>query len=334
VLCVDGWSLASARRTAKDILHYSLDINHPSFDLEWRALLRDYTHRKLSRPTDRILAISGVATAYQALAGKASVKSITLQEGISTTAFQEYVAGHWLHRLPNDLLWTLFAPQAARPAVYQGPSWSWTSVNGPVGFGSVLWDDDVLGLESRRSTGPRINAQSGTEMSCNFKLPRPYWEIIKVQADLVNLQAPFGAVTGAVLTIKARCRSFNVISFSNCTVSPSCINVVLSFSSRTIHDSNTQCVKLSPDVLITDGTSPLTLMLFGWSNPGLSEYILRGLALKQIESKHSSVRRFERCGVFQVRPNDGDDVDECAEGSWRSLLPFYSTFTEEVFQIV
>jgi hypothetical protein len=98
---------------------------------------------------------------------------------------------------------------------------------------------------------------------------------------------------------------------------------------------DTLYIKLSPDILPMDGTSSLTLMPFGWSDSGSSEYILRGLALKQVGSANgSNMRRFERCGVFQVLVNDDIGADEFAKDRWRSLLPFYSTFTSECFQII
>jgi hypothetical protein len=297
--------------------------------------VRDYTQRKLSRPTDRILAISGVATAYQDLLVRNSAKYATMQQETLATTHEDYVAGHWLRRLPNDLLWTVYAPQRARPAVYQGPSWSWTSVHGAVGFGSVLWDDDVLGQQSHTSAHSKMSGNEDLDICPDLKPPRPCWEIMSVHASLVDDQAPFGAVTEAILTIRAHCKSFDVISFTNCTMNPSCMDIVLSSPEHKIPNYKYQCIKFSPDILAIDDISPLTLMLFGWSHYGTSEYILRGLALKKVISGSAgNVPRFERCGVFQVRANDGDDADECAEGRWRSLMPFYNNFTEETFEIV
>jgi hypothetical protein len=81
-----------------------------------------------------------------------------------------------------------------RPVVYQGPSWSWTSVNSPIGFGSVLWDDDIHGFQSSAMEKSTINGHNDLDMSYSIRPPTPHWEILDVKADLVDDAAPFGAV--------------------------------------------------------------------------------------------------------------------------------------------
>jgi hypothetical protein len=335
MLSVDGWSLASSRRTSRDILHYRLDIEHPTFDLEWRGLVRDYTQRKLSQKTDRILAISGIATAYKDFAEKRRRTKKCIPCDRMASNIDNYVAGHWLYRLPNDLLWTVYTPQSAKPLSYQGPSWSWTSVNGPVGFGSVLWDTDVLGFRADTDSDQWMDDHDALNLTSTLVPPRPRWDILNVRTKLVDNQAPCGAVKESILSIRARLRSFQVIASENCTLNPSCIDLtVVDFCPKN-SEREAYHVKLSPDTLPADTFSSLTLMPFGWSRNGPFEYILRGLAMKEVErARDSDIRRFERCGVFQARANDGDDSDECEEGIWQRLMPFYSTLTEEVFELV
>jgi len=334
-LSVDGWSLASSRRTSRDILHYRLDIEHPTFDLEWRGLVRDYTQRKLSRPTDRILAISGIATAYQRFAESRKQSHDCTQTTQSMITLSTYVAGHWLYRLPNDLLWTVHAPQQARPTVYQGPSWSWTSVNGPVSFGHVLWDTDLLGYRTKAEHDDSMHA---SELHVDGSLeqpPAPHWDILEVTVDLVDDHATCGAVKNAVLTVQGLLQTFSIVSSSNCSMNPNCLNLELQYIDATKPNGITFSVKLSPDVALVGSTSPLILVPFGWSYDGQNEYILRGLALRQASGYHNdAMPRLKRCGVFQIRPNDADDEDECQEGRWRSLMPFYDGFQEKVFEII
>lgn len=92
----------------------------------WRSLVKAYTHRDLSVSTDRILAISALA------------------HRIGDMLQDQYLAGLWRSRLPFDLLWfvdEIFdgsrGVSVLRPAKYQGPSWSWVTVNSPVDFFSV-----------------------------------------------------------------------------------------------------------------------------------------------------------------------------------------------------
>ncbi|RYP51581.1 hypothetical protein DL768_003088 [Monosporascus sp. mg162] len=116
----------------------------------WRDLVEAYTTRSLSVPEDRCLAISGVA------------------DRIAPILKTGYVAGHWEKFLPADLLWNVETPQP-KPRAYQGPSWSWTSVNGSVLF--YMADRDVS------------------------------LEVQKVDTQLYSPKAPFGAVKQGTLRV-------------------------------------------------------------------------------------------------------------------------------------
>lgn len=87
----------------------------------WRELVEAYTTRDLSVPMDRCLAISGLA------------------DRIAPVLNTRYVAGHWEKFLPADLLWHVSTPRP-KPQEYQGPSWSWTSVNSLLSFKNAIRD--------------------------------------------------------------------------------------------------------------------------------------------------------------------------------------------------
>jgi hypothetical protein len=127
----------------------------------WYTMREAYTTRQLTVPTDRILAISGIAERYNSLFR------------------DEYLAGLWKFAFPFELLWEPMARRAkhSRPKVYQGPSWSWTSINGIIRWGSVL--NLELGKHDRM-------------------------ELLDYKVDLVSEEAPFGAVRSAHITVKAR----------------------------------------------------------------------------------------------------------------------------------
>ncbi|KAI0324986.1 HET-domain-containing protein [Cubamyces sp. BRFM 1775] len=84
----------------------------------WREIVEDYTRRKLSNPSDRLVAISGLAEIF----------APTLGPG--------YLAGLWRHTLLSDLLWYCGSRCNLKPTVYCGPSWSWASTDH-----SVSWRD-------------------------------------------------------------------------------------------------------------------------------------------------------------------------------------------------
>ncbi|KAK7184485.1 hypothetical protein PSPO01_09519 [Paraphaeosphaeria sporulosa] len=131
---------------------------------DWYSLVRAYTHRKLTRPTDRILALSGLAKEYCAALD------------------DEYLAGLWRKSLFTELLWTVEGNTHPAPTSFQGPSWSWTSVNGVIDF----------------------KGQYGLEDGKNKQAIRA--KILECQPVLVEDGAPFGAVEEDLcsLTLEAR----------------------------------------------------------------------------------------------------------------------------------
>jgi hypothetical protein len=73
-------------------------------------ILRDYSGRKLSVPSDRLAAISGIASRFAGVLG-------------------DYHAGLWGSARNEELLWKVkdlekLEPRSTR---YQGPSWSWAA---------------------------------------------------------------------------------------------------------------------------------------------------------------------------------------------------------------
>lgn len=74
----------------------------------WTRLVQTYTRGGLTKETDKLVAISGLA------------KGLAAQSGM------EYLAGLWNHQLVQQLLWRAESP-SKRPAVFRAPSWSWAS---------------------------------------------------------------------------------------------------------------------------------------------------------------------------------------------------------------
>ncbi|KAI9877212.1 MAG: hypothetical protein M1830_004517 [Pleopsidium flavum] len=84
---------------------------------DWRSTIKRYTARKLTRGTDKLPGLSGVANMIQMFTG------------------DQYLAGLWRKDLPWELIWSAsFLAPLARPATYRAPSWSWSSVDGPVEY--------------------------------------------------------------------------------------------------------------------------------------------------------------------------------------------------------
>ncbi|KAH7635705.1 HET domain protein pin-c2 [Sordaria sp. MPI-SDFR-AT-0083] len=84
----------------------------------WWQLVADYSDRFLTKDTDKLAALSGVARYHQKDFPDAT-----------------YVAGMWSSHLPEALLWIpgshVDPPVCNRPSEYVAPSWSWASFGGP-----------------------------------------------------------------------------------------------------------------------------------------------------------------------------------------------------------
>ena len=87
----------------------------------WMVVVRDYTSRHLTKETDLLPAIAGLASEF----------------GRQTR--DTYYAGLWRKELLAELMWNLdpepaseIQPPTAGPAEYRAPSWSWASINGVV----------------------------------------------------------------------------------------------------------------------------------------------------------------------------------------------------------
>jgi Heterokaryon incompatibility protein (HET) len=80
----------------------------------WCDIVDDYTARALTRPEDRLVALSGVANVFLETIGDV------------------YLAGNWKTRLPMSLDWRARLPMSKLPSGYLAPSWSWACGIGPV----------------------------------------------------------------------------------------------------------------------------------------------------------------------------------------------------------
>ena len=90
----------------------------------WENICETFAERALTFSSDRAVAISGIAQIFAELSG------------------DQYIAGLWKSCFHSGLLWkiernVLSPKNMLQPTTYQGPSWSWLSVNGPVNFGQV-----------------------------------------------------------------------------------------------------------------------------------------------------------------------------------------------------
>ncbi|KAB8205448.1 heterokaryon incompatibility protein-domain-containing protein [Aspergillus parasiticus] len=84
-------------------------------DRTWRTIVQGYSNGALTRPSDRLPAISGLAK----------------RVNMDTT---DYLAGIWRPSLLHDLVWRVAHGPGPRPTCWIAPSWSWAATNSAVKF--------------------------------------------------------------------------------------------------------------------------------------------------------------------------------------------------------
>jgi hypothetical protein len=84
----------------------------------WHHLVEEYSRRSLTVTTDKLPAISGIAS---------KVKEAT---------DSAYLAGLWKDNLASDLLWSSSPAggQMCAPTTFRAPSFSWASIDGPISY--------------------------------------------------------------------------------------------------------------------------------------------------------------------------------------------------------
>jgi hypothetical protein len=96
----------------------SITSDHQWYELRtpWWTVLTDYTHRSVTVPGDKLVALAAVAEQCQKI--------------FKT----RYLAGLWEDALFKELLWSAAPsiPPQPRPKAYRAPSWSWASIDGPI----------------------------------------------------------------------------------------------------------------------------------------------------------------------------------------------------------
>lgn len=83
----------------------------------WRHIVESYSATKLTKASDKLVAISGLAKKLQ------------------TRLKTDYIAGLWRTNIPYHLLWCCQGPRLPNPRKeYRAPSWSWASIDSEVNY--------------------------------------------------------------------------------------------------------------------------------------------------------------------------------------------------------
>jgi hypothetical protein len=146
---------------------------------QWCMVIQMYSSAALTRESDKLVAISGLARAFQQAYGG------------------EYIAGLWRHQLPAQLVWACEIKHASlrprkRTAKYVAPSWSWASVNAEVrGHWPLSREEDLVAsfshVEVERLDSNPVGPVASASITIRGRLFRMNWTRIHEEAITADL---------------------------------------------------------------------------------------------------------------------------------------------------
>lgn len=240
----------------------------------WWLLVEDYSGRLLTEETDRLIALSGVARAYQ--------EEHFLKGGV------KYGAGLWSSHLPEGLLWQVVSQTRSRHETYIAPSWSWASVKG-----SVRYDMDTFVYRLKREMAKRAvghgqgHEESNPALSISTDQVR---DELKVEEMTVSpkYDDPYGALNDASLVLSGA-RMVEVDSFTQETVIT---------DPATLRRNGEYIGCWTPDGRDWGETCGGVLMCLGIRIDTNREDTISGLLLKEV-GEEDGVVKYRRIGVLR-----------------------------------
>lgn len=234
----------------------------------WHSVVRRYCECSLTFPTDKLVALSGLAK---------HMSGSLLQERDGKGGSDAYLAGHWRDTMPQSLLWETKTP-GIRPYLYRAPSWSWASVDGDIEFASSrpnwTWFPHIISAR----TIPRGRDATGELAGGHITLSTPLCiaKGIKIgkacynEREYYRVKSLHHPDTGKGLEI----------------------------------DYHSSCVHFDT----SNHYEEVAVILFSWERfVQSSSMVARGLAITPIDKIHSCFRRVGLVIFSAVIPDEGDN---------------------------
>jgi hypothetical protein len=260
-------------------------IREDGFIWPWRAIVTTFTRRILSVPSDKLPALSGVATEY----------GLLLQA--------EYVAGLWSCDLPSELLWTpggdngRYADKTLhlRPS-YRAPSWSWASIDSAISFHHCPGDFGV----------------GGGKLSSYYTVHGEISEFLKVveyDVEPAHPYLPYGSLKSGHLKLEGRLLQVEWLHISNVLIHPNdkiratadALPDCLETGSGSTVISSVWCLEICSPGAEGDGTRGLMLK----AETGESTYTRVGIFYFSFDSKLEAEEDEEDCEIFSRQWDQG-----------------------------
>lgn len=238
----------------------SPDVPHPILQY-WLRVVKSYTSRKSTLPSDKLPALSALAVSYAPIFGP------------------EYFAGIWTRSAVQQLCWRVEDSRKffTQPTRYRAPSWSWAALDGPVFFPSFL--------------------QKNNTSVC---VPYHRFKIVEWQARPKAVNLPYGEVTDGKLIVTTVLRAATFSPSSSPTIkfdAAPCLDLHDLKVFPSIADTELmQTAEGISDTVEDNFTRPVRcLAMYHKNGPGSSQ--LGGLILAE-SSEHNGL--FRRMGSFSA----------------------------------
>ncbi|KAM3075780.1 hypothetical protein ACMFMG_007907 [Clarireedia jacksonii] len=116
-----------------DHIYRTTEGHHEISEEMWTSMIESFTSCEITKSTDRLPALSGIAKLYAAYVKRKDLAYLGLL--YKENKPPRYFAGNWETHMPHTLLWRVIDNSAPRQSSeYVAPSWSWASAPGPVKF--------------------------------------------------------------------------------------------------------------------------------------------------------------------------------------------------------
>jgi hypothetical protein len=119
------WEKQVSRRFSKKNYYKNGERDKVNGYLEWSQVVWNFSRRQLTIQTDKLPALSGLASFTK------------------SNAAEDYVAGLWKSELPEAMLWNVDSDESERYEDYYAPSWSWASIHGDIYFNELHWYNEL-----------------------------------------------------------------------------------------------------------------------------------------------------------------------------------------------
>lgn len=146
---------------------------------DWLRVVSEYTHRDLTKPSDRLPACAALAENFADIMGY---------------DVSEYLAGLWKDDLYAQLLW--HRPEEREAGSGFGPSWSWSSMNGPVQFfqrALLQYDFEVKAAaryvgsyRDSMSENHQYSEVGSGRLELNGRLQQAHWDSRSLRRSIID----------------------------------------------------------------------------------------------------------------------------------------------------